>query len=170
MIRVPRGCPRLNGLISAQLLISGETRAATSRALMVVCLPFLTQNLGVLTVLVRFWHGRYGVELSTRHLVKTKYSPKPYRKGVASPYRAAAQRSRSKRATRTLSRCQCHLLTCRRLIFLLSQGGKRPYHTIIPALATRGDELFLSYGVMGAYMQVGSHRSVVRRLEPQRWL
>ena len=41
------------------------------------------------------------------------------------------------------------------------QGGKRPYHTIIPALVMRHDDLFMSYGVMGMYMQPQGHIQVL---------
>lgn len=52
---------------------------------------------------------------------------------------------------------------------------KRPYHTIIPAMATKDNALWLSFGVMGAFQQPQGHLQVISNmvdfgLDPQKAL
>lgn len=43
-------------------------------------------------------------------------------------------------------------------------GGKRPYHTIIPAFVTRDDKPVMSFGVMGGHMQPQGHLQMMTRI------
>ncbi|MEX0885392.1 MAG: gamma-glutamyltransferase family protein [Phycisphaeraceae bacterium] len=42
-------------------------------------------------------------------------------------------------------------------------GGKRPFHTIIPAFVTRGDKPAMAFGVMGGHMQAQGHVQMILR-------
>lgn len=44
------------------------------------------------------------------------------------------------------------------------RGGQRPFQTIIPAMATRGDDLWLSFGVMGGFQQPQGHLQVLSNM------
>ena len=50
------------------------------------------------------------------------------------------------------------------LHFNALQGGKRPFHTIIPAFVTKDNKPFISFGLMGGAMQPQGHAQIIVNL------
>jgi gamma-glutamyltranspeptidase/glutathione hydrolase len=48
-------------------------------------------------------------------------------------------------------------------------GGKRPFHTIIPAMVTKSGDPLFAFGVMGRYMQPQGHVQVLSRILDNDW-
>ena len=44
------------------------------------------------------------------------------------------------------------------------EPGKRPFHTIIPAMITQGEEAYLSFGLMGGAMQPQGHVQIITNI------
>ncbi len=53
------------------------------------------------------------------------------------------------------------LFTLQENHFNTFQGGKRPFHTIIPAFVTKDDKPWMSFGLMGGAMQPQGHAQIV---------